>query len=373
MRVGRAAAVPRAAEAAGAAAEIDGAGQRMTRLSLGFTRVGWGGRLQPALGRLKAAPTSVNASELRSGRVVVTALICAALVVLASCSRAPARPEYRTFEAPEDAVRALHEAVSKGSIDDVIAIFGPEGKELIDSSDPAIARSNREVFSIAFGEQWHLVDDGPGKTLVVGNEEWPFPVPLVREEAGGWRFDTAAGKEEIVARRIGRNELAAIRISRAYVAAQRLYAQQGHDGKRAGLYAKAFRSDPGRQNGLYWPAARGQRRSPLGELIADAAQERAPSEPERVPPSPFHGYHFKILTAQGAAASGGAKDYLVKDEMSGGFALAAWPAQYDATGIMTFVVNQDGVVYEKDLGPGTDAAARTISLYDPDPSWTIAQ
>jgi hypothetical protein len=225
----------------------------------------------------------------------------------------------------------------------------------------------------AAAEQWRLVDQGTnGKGLVVGNEEWPFPIPLVKETTG-WRFDTAAGIEEIIARRIGRNELAAIRICRTYVAAQRLYGRKGHDGQSAGIFARTLRSDPGRQNGLYWPAAAGQPRSPLGDLVAHAAGEGALAAESRPPASPFHGYYFKILTAQGPAAAGGAKDYLVNGTMSGGFALVAWPAQYDVTGIMTFLVNHDDVVWERDLGAETEQVIKTMSLYNPDASWARAQ
>ena len=228
---------------------------------------------------------------------------------------------------------------------------------------------NRQVFAVAFREQWHLEDATANqKTLVVGNEDWPFPVPLVKG-ADGWRFDTAAGKEEVLARRIGRNELQAIATSRAYVTAQQRYAQQGHDGKPAGVHATKLKSDPGKENGLYWPTARGQKLSPLGDLVAQAAEEGRPLGADRPQPTGFHGYYFKILTGQGAAASGGAKSYIVKGEMSGGFALVAWPAQYDATGVMTFIVNQDGTVRQRDLGPQTDAIARKMTVYNPDASW----
>ena len=272
------------------------------------------------------------------------------------------------FRSPEDAARTLNDAVARGSVDEVVAIFGPGGRELFDSTDPAAAQRNRSVFTVAFAEGWRLVDDGGRKWLVIGNEGWPFPVPLV-EEANGWRFDTAAGKEEILARRIGRNELTAIRVARAYVAAQRRYASSGHDGKRAGLYARTFRSDPGRQNGLYWVAAHGEPRSPLGDLLSEAAVERSGAAPARSS-SPFYGYNFRILTAQGKAAPGGAMDYIVGGEMARGFALIAWPAQYDLTGIMTFVVASDGIVYERDLGRDTVALARRITRYDPGESWS---
>ena len=294
------------------------------------------------------------------------ALACLAVAGIHGCTAG--RPQQRTFTTPDEAVRALTEAATKGNMEALITIFGPDGKDLVASSDPATARRNREVFVAAVAERWQLVDEGTdSKVLVIGNENWPFPVPLTKD-ANAWRFDTAAGKEEVLARRIGRNELGAIRICQTYVAAQRLYANHGHDGEAAGLYARTFRSDPGRENGLYWPAARGQKRSPLGDLVAQAAEEgTAISSSQR--PIPFHGYYFRILTAQGSAAPGGAKKYLIGDAMSEGFALVAWPAQYDVTGIMTFVVNHDGIVREQDLGAETDAAARTMALYNPDTSW----
>ena len=279
----------------------------------------------------------------------------------------------RAFATPEDAVKALVDTVKASDLDALRAIFGPEGRELIESSDPSTARMNRKVFSVAFKEQWHL-EDAPGgqKTLVIGNENWPFPVPLVKG-ADGWRFDSGAGKEEVLARRIGRNELNAIAASRAYVTAQRRYAQQGHDGKPAGIHATKFRSDPGKQNGLYWPVARGQPRSPLGDLVARAAEDGVKLGGDRPALEPFHGYYFKILTGQGAGASGGAKSYIVKGEMSGGFALVAWPAQYDASGVMTFMVNQSGIVLERDLGPQTDTVVRKMTVYQPDASWKPVQ
>src|SRR5215831_9071859 len=230
---------------------------------------------------------------------------------------------------------------------------------------------NRDVFAVAAAEQWHLEDAGADrKTLVIGNEQWPFPVPLVKT-GNTWRFDTAAGKEEVLARRIGRNELSTIDTVRAYATAQRRYAAQGHDGKPSGIYAVRFKSDPGKENGLFWPTAKGQTRSPLGDLVAEAAAEGRPVG--ATPPSTFQGYYFKILTGQGAAATGGAKSYLVKGEMSGGFALVAWPAEYNVTGVMTFVINQDGMVHQKDLGSGTAAAARAMTAYNPDRSWSLVK
>jgi hypothetical protein len=274
----------------------------------------------------------------------------------------------RTFASPEDAVRALADAVKAEKLDEVMAIFGPESQELVAASDPATGRRNQEVFIVAFKEGWRLVDQPPNrKVLVIGNESWPFPVPLLNE-GSKWRFDTAAGKEEVIARRIGQNELAVIQTCHAYVNAQHRYAQDGHDGKPAGLYATKFRSDQGRQNGLFWPAAHGQKLSPLGDLVADAAAEGREIDKSRSP-APFHGYYFRILTAQGPKAAGGAKSYVMNGEMSDGFAMVAWPSQYDATGVMTFVVNQDGIVRQKDLGPETSKIVGAMTQFNPDASW----
>jgi hypothetical protein len=295
-------------------------------------------------------------------------LLCCALA-LATIGAAQTPPA-RTFATPEEAVKVLFDTVKKGDVDALLAIFGTDGKDLIASSDPETARANRQVFAVAVREQWHLEDGAANqKTLVVGNENWPFPVPLIKD-GSGWRFDTAAGREEIIARRIGGNELAAIDTVRAYVTAQKRYAAEGHDGSQAGAYAMQFQSDEGKHNGLYWPAMRGQKLSPLGDLLARAAEERRTSGAERVP---LHGYYFKILTAQGGAAKGGAKNYVVKNRMTGGFALVAWPSHYDVTGVMTFIVNQDGVVSQKDLGPDSDAVAKKMTAYNPDRSWQRVQ
>jgi hypothetical protein len=301
------------------------------------------------------------------------ALVCAALAASLCCKSGPRETGQRTFQTPEEAAQALNDAAKAQGNDGLRAIFGGDAKDLVDSSDPTTSRRNRQVFNVAFKEGWRWIDQGTnGKMLVIGHESWPFPVPLVKE-GNGWRFDTAAGKEEVIARRIGRNELAVIRLCRTYVKAQQLYARDSHDGKAAGIYATAFGSSPGQQNGLYWPATHGQKRSPLGDLVAEAATEGRDLTQNQPQPSPFHGYYFRILTGQGPAAPGGAKEYIVQNRMSGGFALLAWPAQYDATGVMTFIVNQDGIVRQKDLGPGTAAEAKGMTLYNPDASWEIAQ
>lgn len=297
----------------------------------------------------------------------------AALLLTASCARPelPATATGRTFNTAEDAVQALIDGAKAGNVAGLMEVFGPGAQELVQSSDPALARRNREVFVAAAARRWYLSDDGPGsKTLVIGDEQWPFPIPLVMD-ANRWHFDTEAGKEEIVDRRIGRNELAAIQVCRTYVIAQRVYASHSRDARPAGIYAAAFRSDPGKQNGLYWQQVKGQPRSPIGDLVAQATIDARAGSAGAA--QPFRGYHFKILTAQGPAARGGAKDYVAGGAMTGGFALVAWPAQYDVTGVMTFIVNQDGVVHEKDLGPTTGDLAGRLTTYDPDSSWTAVR
>jgi hypothetical protein len=301
-------------------------------------------------------------------KLIRYALVVVSLIVAACRSTPVEQPKSRTFNTPEEAVKALNAAVKADKVDELLAIFGPEAKEVVETSDPQVGKRNRQVFAVAMKEGWRLTDqDAHAKTLVVGNESWPFPIPIVND-GGKWRFDTAAGKEEVIARRIGRNELAVIQVCRTYVSAQKLYAAHGHDGQPAKVYARAFRSDDGRQNGLYWASVKGQHRSPLGDLVALAAEEGIALD-KRTQPAPFHGYYFKILTAQGNAAPGGAKDYVVDNRMTGGFALVAWPAQYDSTGVMTFIVNQDGIIHQKDLGSDSDAQVKAMTTYNPDSSW----
>jgi len=205
---------------------------------------------------------------------------------------------------------------------------------------------------------------------VIGDEQWPFPIPLAKS-GDGWQFDTDAGREEILSRRIGRNELKAIDLCRDYVLMQEEYASQPRDGNLAGRYAQRLRSTPGRQDGLYWKVGPEERTSPLGDLMAQAAAEGY--DENKSAPQPFWGYHFRVLTAQGAAAKGGAKSYIVNGEMTGGFGLIAYPAKYGHGGIMTFIVNQDGVVYQKDLGEDTLKVAPTLTAFDPDSTWAAVK
>jgi hypothetical protein len=294
-------------------------------------------------------------------------MVIIALWLAALAPQPPAAQQL--FPTPEAAVAALIEATRAGDLDRLVSLFGPEGRDLVASSDPATGKRNRETFLAAVAEGWRLGDRRPsGKELIVGNESWPFPIPLV-QKGGAWRFDTAAGAEEVIVRRIGRNELAAIRVCTVYVDAQRIYASSGHDGKPPGFYARRFMSEPGTENGLYWPSAPGKKRSPLGEMAAAAADDHASTVAGKSRPTPFYGYYYRILDAQGPNAPGGAKSYVVDGALHRGFALVAWPAEYDVTGVMTFVVSDAGVVHEKDLGKGTATAAAAITQYNPDSSW----
>jgi len=280
-----------------------------------------------------------------------------------------ARPEgQRTFASPDEAGAALVAALAAGDLPALRAIFGPGSDTLISSGDPVEDAGRRQEFAAKAQQLTRIDREGDARAeLVVGQDEWPFPVPIVKT-GEAWRFDTAAGKEEIINRRIGRNELRAIETIRAVVEAQQDYAAVDRDGKGAGAFASRFLSRAGKQDGLYWQTAAGEPESPLGSLVADAAAEGYRRKGDR--PTPFHGYYYRMLTAQGPQAPGGAKSYLKSGRLTGGFALVAYPASYGVSGIMTFVVNQQGVVFQKNLGPKTAAIAGSMTRYDPDKTWT---
>jgi hypothetical protein len=251
------------------------------------------------------------------------------------------------------------------------AIFGRDVLQEAASGDPTSDRHDRELIALAMEQSWRWVPQGSDKLeLIIGDEQWPLPAPLVKT-GSEWHFDGQAAKEELIARRIGRNELRVISLCRAYVDSQREYAGEPHDGKPAGLFAQRIRSSAGRHDGLYWTRTAGQRRSPLGDLAAQAAAEGYGEN--RPSTTPLWGYHFRILTAQGEAAPGGRRSYIVNGEMPGGFALVAFPAKYQSSGVMTFIVNQNGIVYEKDLGRETATLAMRINEYNPDSSWSEVQ
>jgi hypothetical protein len=304
-------------------------------------------------------------------RRVAASLIFAAGSLLVGCAQSSDASGQRVFTTPERAVADLETAARAGDTAELSAIFGPDGREVISSGDPVADQLQREVFTVAMEQGWRVRNTDAGtKELIVGDENWPFPIPLVRD-GNGWRFDTKAGATEILARRIGRNELAAIGTMQLAVVAQREYALGVHDGKGPGVYARNIRSTPGTQDGLYWPANNpGDAPSPLGDLAAEAESEGYSVEGHDGP-IPFRGYSYRILTGQGPDAPGGAMEYIVGGEMRRGFALLAFPVEYGNSGIMSFIVNQSGLIFEADLGEDTRAVADSITRYDPDDRWSL--
>ena len=245
-------------------------------------------------------------------------------------------------------------------------VLGPDGDAIVSSGDKVADAMTRQKFVAAYEAKHKITMEGDNKaTLVIGQEDYPLPIPLFRKD-GMWRFDTTAGREEILARRIGRNELDAIQSCLAYVDAQNDYAAKDRTGAGKGVYAQRIVSSPGKKDGLYWPTSQGEEVSPLGELIAEATAQGYRAGAGR---TPYHGYYFKILTKQGKAAAGGRLNYVVRGKMIGGFALVAYPAQYRNSGVMTFIVNYAGAVFQKDLGPNTAKLAEQITSYNPDRSW----
>jgi hypothetical protein len=272
-----------------------------------------------------------------------------------------------SFPTPEEGVQALLAAAQRHDQTTLLAILGPEAQSLISTGDPVADRESGERFVKAYEEAHTLVQSGETKVVLqIGQDEWPFPIPLIKDSAG-WRFDTPAGKAELRNRRIGRNELDVIQVCLAYVDAQREYYRRNPMHTALLQYAPKFISTQGKRDGLYWEAPANEPPSPLGPLVARARREgykRAAGKPV-----PYHGYYYKMLTGQGPDAPDGAYDYVVRGKMIGGFALVAYPAQYGSSGIMTFIVNHDGVVYEKDLGPKTAATAQSMTKFNPDKTW----
>lgn len=274
-----------------------------------------------------------------------------------------------TFTSPEQAVAALVAAVHSPDSSALLKVLGPDSKPLLSSGDPVADKQTRDKFITEFDEAHKLATQGDDRAvLTIGTDEWPFPIPI-RKYGTGWRFDTKAGKNEILNRRIGANELNTIEVCRAYVDAQREYATKDRNGDGFLEYAQQFLSSPGKHNGLYWPVEAGEEESPLGPLMVAAQAEGYATAKGK--PRPYHGYYYRILKAQGPNAAGGAVNYVVKGHMIGGFALLAYPAQYGVSGITTFIINHDDVVYQKDLGPDTAKLAKEIKSFDPDPSWKI--
>jgi Protein of unknown function (DUF2950) len=270
----------------------------------------------------------------------------------------------QSFDSPEKAVAAFVGAMRADRPDILMKVLGPGSRKLINSGDPYADAAARRKFLAAYDLRHEVVAAGPGRmVLQVGKNDWPMPIPVV-EAHGRWHFYSRAGAQELVDRRIGRNEIAAVRTALAYVDAQKAYFSM------TGEYAKRLVSSPGKHDGLYWPSAEGGPESPLAPLVAKAVEEGYPGERVAGKPIPYHGYFYRILTAQGADTPEGADDYIVNGRMTKGFALVAWPASYGASGIMSFIVNQDGTVFQKDLGAHTAAIASAMKRFDPDLSWT---
>jgi hypothetical protein len=281
-------------------------------------------------------------------------------LVLSSLAHAQQR-----FNTPEAAVEALVAAARRGDQRTVVSILGPGSQELISSGDPVADANVRQEYLAAYDAQHRIVSEsGKPSSLVIGQNDWPFPIPIVQRD-GQWIFDTPAGREEILARRIGRNELATLKGMLAYWDAQNEYADMNKDKNGMANYAQRIVSTPGKKDGLYWPTSGSEPDSPLGEAVAAATQRGY-----RVGAGePYNGYYYKILTRQGPAAPGGAVDYVVRGNMIGGFGLVAYPAEYGNSGIMTFIINNDGDVFEKDLGERTPRIASRMIEFNPDHTW----
>ncbi len=305
--------------------------------------------------------------ERTNKRIPIVVLIMVCSIFLAG--RLPAVVAQKIFASPEKAVSSFIDALTKNDQKELLAILGPEGESLLSSGDPVADEQGKEDFLQKIGEKNAIEKDGQTKAvLLIGKDDWPFPIPIIKE-AEGWYFDTGEGKEEILNRRIGRNEIFTMQTCQAIVDAQREYAMMDSDGDGLLEYAEKFLSDAGKHNGLYWPTTEGEEPSPLGELLAKAWAEGYKKLGSQGEPQPYYGYYFRMLKQQGSSAQGGAYDYLIKGNMIGGFAVVAYPAQYSNTGIMTFIVNHDGVVYEQDLGVDTEKIAKDMTMFDPDTKW----
>ena len=290
-------------------------------------------------------------------RVFSTGLLLASML----CLMAPDARAQQVFPSPDEAASALAAAVKSDARKDMLRVLGSDGEDIISSGDDVADKESRERFTTAYDARHSVKLEGDKKAvMILGNDDFPFPIPLMKRKAG-WEFDTTAGRLEILYRRIGRNELDAIQTCLAYVDAQNEYAEKDR-GEGAGVYAQRIVSTSGKKDGLYWPGDD----SPLGELSAQASAE---GYKVGEGPIPYHGYYYRVLTQQGPNAPGGTLSYVVKGKMIGGFALLAYPAEYGNSGVMTFLVNHEGVVYQKDLGDYTMKLVKRMNWFDPDQTW----
>ena len=299
---------------------------------------------------------------------IVTVWVAVAVLIL-PVSAQEVKP--KVFGSPQEAMKALVETVQADDREGVLAVLGSEGEDIIDSGDKVQDKDTQDRFVKAYQERVDYVKEKEDRvSVIIGNDNWPFPIPIMKR-GEGWVFDTKAGREEMLNRRIGRNELSTIRVCLGYVEAQREYASTDREQDGIIQYAQKFASDKYRRNGLYWEAAEGEIPSPLGPFAVKAAAEGYRRAGDK--PTPYHGYYFKILKGQGKNAPGGAFSYVINGHMVAGFALVAWPAEYGVSGVMTFIVNQNGMIYEKDLGQKTEFLTKAITLYNPDRTWRRAQ
>ena len=302
---------------------------------------------------------------------LITPLLVVATVLMAFSLSFAATAQQKSFSSAEEAVKAAIAAARSDNDKELLAIFGAQAKEILISGDAVADKERRGRFVAAYDEKNRLATQKQGMILIVGRQEWPFPIPLVKK-GNAWVFDTAQGKEEILNRRIGENELSAIQVLLAIVDAECEYAIK--DRNRDGLleYAQKILSDPGKKNGLYWESKQGEPQSPLGPIMTRAKSEGYHGKTSSTP-VPYHGYFYKLLTAQGKNAGGGAYSYMWRGKMIGGFAVVAYPAEYGNSGVMTFIVNHDGKVFQKNLGSNTASIAKVIKEYNPDSSWTAVR
>jgi hypothetical protein len=315
--------------------------------------------------------------KIKERNITVWSSLLIAVVImltmgLAFGAASKAAKKQKMFSSAEEAVKAAITAAKNNDDKELIAILGPSAKDLIFSGDAVADKERRAQFLKLYDEKHSLVSEKESMVIVIGNKDWPFPIPVVKK-GDAWFFDTDKGKQEILNRRIGENELNTIQALLAVVDAQREYAMKDRDGDGIREYAQKFMSDAGKKNGLYWETKEGEELSPLGPIAAQARKEGYTGKKADGKPTPFHGYFFRILKAQGKNAPGGAADYIVKGNMIGGFAVVASPAKYGNSGVMTFIVNQDGVVYEKNLGKNTATTAAAMKSFDPDKSWKKAE
>jgi hypothetical protein len=311
--------------------------------------------------------TKLNSDKFQWAKLAIFIAVAILLTVCFPARSMAQQPGQKTFSSPEDASNALVTAAQNNDEKAMLDILGPDGKQIVSSGDDTEDAQSRANFVKRYQQMHRLVKEPDGNTvLYIGAENWPTPIPLVNK-GDLWYFDTEAGKNEILYRRIGRNEISTIRVCQELVAAQKEYYSAQHN-----EYAQKIYSDEGQHNGLYWKAAEGEPESPIGPLVAAAVAEGfAPSRGGA--PTPFRGYYYHMLTRQGKNGPGGAKSYIVNGKMTEGFAFVAYPAEYRSSGVMTFIVNQEGVVYQKDLGQKTDALAKAMKEYNPNSSWQKAE